>query len=174
MALTLRTPRLALREWRDEDRVPFAAMSADREVMQYLPPVDDEWIDRQRRHFAEHGFAYWAVEVPGEAAFIGAVGLYRLRFPAPFTPAVEVGWRLARLFWGKSYAFEAARAATEDGFYRLGLDEIVAITAPANRRSWRVMERLGMRRNPKEDFDFPGFPEGHPLRRTVLYRLKRA
>jgi len=178
MALALRTPRLLLREWRDEDAEPFAAMSADPEVMAMLPPLPDRaacdtLISRLQAHFAEHGFSYWAVELAGEAPFIGAVGLYWLRFPAPFTPAVEIGWRLARPYWGRGYATEAARAALEDGFYRLGLDRIVAITAPANRRSRRVMERLGMTRGPAEDFEFPGFPKGHPLRRTVLYRARR-
>jgi ribosomal-protein-alanine N-acetyltransferase len=169
---------LLLREWREADREPFAAMSADREVMAMLPPLpnraaSDTFIDRMRQHLQEHGFAYWVVEIPGEAALIGAIGLSRVRFTAPFTPAVEIGWRLARPHWGRGYATEAAHAVIDDGFGRLHLDEIVAFTAPANRRSWRVMERLGMTRNPDEDFDFPGFPEGHPLRRAILYRIRR-
>lgn len=176
MAIALRTPRLLLREWRDQDAAPFAAMSADPEVMAMLPPLadraaSDAWIARMRAHLAEHGFAYWAVELAGAASLIGAIGLSRVRFPAPFTPAVEIGWRLARAYWGEGYAFEAARAVLDDAFGRLGLGEVVAFTAPANRRSWRLMERLGMTRDPAEDFDFPGFPEGHPLRRSVLYRL---
>lgn len=179
MAVALRTPRLLLREWREADREPFAAMSADPEVMAMLPPLPDRarsdaWIARMQAHLTEHGFGYWAVELPGTASLIGAIGLSRVRFPAPFTPAVEIGWRLARAYWGRGYAFEAARAVIDDGFFRLRLDEIVAFTNPANRRSWLLMERLGMTRNPSEDFDFPGFAEGHPLRRFVLYRIRRA
>ena len=174
MALALRTLRLLLREWREEDREPFAAMSADAEVMQYLPAADAEWVSRALAHWQEHGFGQWVVEAPGEAPFIGVVGLNHVRFATPFTPAVEAGWRLARTYWGRGYAFEAARAAIEDGFFRIGLDEIVAFTVPANRASWGLMERLGMTRKPAEDFDHPRFAEGHPLRRHVLYRLRRA
>jgi len=178
VSAALHTPRLLLREWRDEDREPFAAMSADPEVIRYLPRLPDRaasdaWIDRMRAHHNEHGFAYWAVELVGEAGLIGAIGLSRVRFPVPFAPAVEVGWRLARAYWRQGYAFEAARAAIEDGFFRIGIEEIVAFTVPPNRASWGLMERLGMIRNPADDFDFPRFPEGHPLRRHILYRLQR-
>jgi ribosomal-protein-alanine N-acetyltransferase len=180
VGIALRTPRLLLREWRDEDREPFAAMSADPEVMAgYAAPLTDRaasdaWIERMRAHLAEHGFAYWAVELPSAAELIGAIGLSRVRFQAPFTPAVEIGWRLARPFWGQGYALEAALATIEDGFFRLGLDEIVGFTVPANTRSWRVMQRLGMTREPSTDFDHPGIPEGHPMRRHVVYRIRRA
>jgi RimJ/RimL family protein N-acetyltransferase len=178
VAIALRTSRLLLREWRDGDCEPFAAISADPEVMAMLPPLPDRaasdaWIERMRAHLDQHGFAYWAVELPEKAELIGAIGLSRVRFPAPFTPAVEIGWRLARAHWGKGYAFEAAQATIEDGFFRLALDEIVAFTVPANQRSWRVMERLGMMRDPADDFDFPSFPEDHPRRRHVLYRICR-
>jgi RimJ/RimL family protein N-acetyltransferase len=180
MAMTLRTSRLVLREWRDEDREPFAAMCADPEVMRfYRQPLGDRaasdaWIDRMRRHNDEHGFAYWAVERAGEAGLIGAVGLSRVSPPRfPFAPAVEIGWRLARPHWGKGCATEAAHAALDDGFARLGLAEIVAFTVPLNERSWRVMERLGMTRDAADDFDFPGAPAGDPLRRHVLYRIRR-
>jgi len=178
MTVAIRTPQLLLREWRDDDVEPFAAMSADPEVMAHLPALPDRdaaatWIVRMKAHFVENGFAYWAVELPNETPFIGAVGLTVVRFPAPFTPAVEVGWRLARSYWGRGLATEAARAAIDDGFFRLGLTEIVAFTAPENRRSWRVMERLGMTRDPAEDFDFPHYPEGDPRRLAILYRLRR-
>ena len=180
MTVALRTPRLLLREWRDSDREPFAAMWADPEVMAfYAAPLgdraaSDSWIARMQAQFEARGFAYWALELPGEASLIGAIGLSRATFPAPFTQAVEIGWRLARAYWGKGYAFEAARAILEDGFGRLGFREIVAFTVPANTRSWRLMQRLGMQRDPADDFDFPGFPDGHPLRRHVLYRIRRA
>lgn len=181
MAIALGTPRLILREWRDSDREPFAAMSADPEVMRYLVGFPDRgaiesWVTTARGHWQEHGFGQWVVELPGEARFIGVVGLGHLRWALPFAPAVEAAWRLARPYWGNGYAFEAARAAIDDGFGRLGLAEIVAFTVPDNLASRRVMERLGMTRDPAEDFDFdhPRLPPGHPMREHVLYRIRRA
>lgn len=143
-----------------------------------MPPLPDRaaceaWIGRMQARFEALDFAYWAVELPGEAPLIGAIGLSRVTFPAHFTPAVEIGWRLARRYWGQGFATEAARAVLEDGFFRRGLAEIVAFAASANHRSRAVMVRLGMTCDPAEDFDFPAFPEGHPLRRSVLYRLRR-
>jgi RimJ/RimL family protein N-acetyltransferase len=178
MTLALRTPRLLLRQWRDEDAEPFAAMSADAEVMELLlGPFDrdksDEWVAWARDFWREHGYGQWVVELPGEAEFAGVVGLNRIVWRAPFTPAVEVAWRLARKFWGWGIAFEAARATIEDGFSRLGLAEIIAITTPANRRSWLLIERLGMVRDLAGDFDHPRIPDGHPLKRHVLYRIRR-
>lgn len=180
MRLGLRTPRLILRQWRDEDSEPFAALSVDAGVTRYLVPFDDRaaidrWIAATRAHWAAHGFGQWAIEIPGEAAFIGAIGLSHVRWPLPFTPAVEVAWRLAPAHWGRGYATEAARAALDDGFYRLGLAEIVAFTVVQNRPSRAVMERLGMTRDPAEDFGFahPRLPEGHPLHRHVLYRARK-
>lgn len=177
MAISLRTPRLLLREWRASDLEPFTAISADPEVMAMLPPLPNRasceaWIERMRAHGDEHGFSYWAVDLPGQTDLIGAIGLSCVR-TLPFAPAVEIGWRLARRYWGKGYATEAARAAIEDGFFRLGLEEIVAFTVLANRRSWRIMEQLGMSRDPNYDFDHPHFPKQHPLRRHILYRLRR-
>ena len=173
------TERLHLRRWRFFDRPPFAAMNADPEVMEHYPaPLSeqesDALVDRIRRHFDEHGYGLWALEVRGRGEFIGYTGLALQTFDAPFTPAVEVGWRLARSAWGKGYASEAARAAIADGFDRLGLDEIVSMTATTNVRSQRVMERLGMTRDEADDFDHPNVPVGHPLRRHVLYRLRAA
>ena len=175
MAVALRTPRLILREWRDEDHAPFAAMSADSAMTEYLLPAAGDWVARARRHWAEHGFGQFVVELPGKSAFIGVIGLDHLRWAVPFAPAVEVAWRLAQPYWGKGYATEAARAALEDGFYRLGFDEIVAFTVVGNRRSRNVMERLGMTHDPAEDFDHPRLVHepDHPLRRHVLYRARR-
>jgi RimJ/RimL family protein N-acetyltransferase len=180
MAVVLLTPRLLLREWRDDDVEPFAAMAGDPEVMRYLVPFPDRaatdaWIATARVHWGEHGFGQWIVEIPGEAGFIGVVGLGHVRWALPFAPAVEAAWRLARPYWGRGYAREAAQAAIDDGFGRLHLDEIVAFTVPANEASRRVMERVGMSRNPAEDFDFdhPRMPPGHPLRRHVLCRIRR-
>ena len=176
MAIALRTSRLLLRPWRDEDVAAFAEMSADPTVMQYLLPLSDRglsveaWVERARAHWDEHGFGQWVVELSGAANFIGVVGLGVVSYEAPFTPAVEVAWRLARSYWGHGYATEAATAALDYGFNELGLSEIVALTVPANQRSRRVMERLGMTHVPEDDFDHPRLPEG-PLRRHVLYRL---
>jgi len=124
--------------------------------------------------FAEHGFGLWAVEVVGVAPFIGYVGLSIPRFEAHFTPAVEVGWRLASAYWGQGYATEGARAALEAGFTQFGLKEIVSFTVPATARSRRVMERIGMTHDPADDFDHPRLAEGDPLHRHVLYRIGRA
>ena len=173
MAVRLRTPRLLLREWLDEDAAAFDALSGDPEVMRHLPSPDADWISRMRAHWSQHGFGQWVVEIPGEAPFIGLVGLNHVRFPLAFAPAVEAAWRLDPRYWGKGYATEAARAAIDDGLGRLGLTEIVAFTVPANETSQRVMIRLGMSRDQAEDFDHPRFPAGHPLCRHVLYRLRR-
>jgi RimJ/RimL family protein N-acetyltransferase len=175
MAIALRTPRLLLREWRDEDATAFGAMSADPGLTEFLLPPDEDWVPRARRRWDEHGFGQFVVELPGEAKFIGVVGLGDLYATAPAAPAIEAAWRLARPYWGRGYAIEAARATIEDGFFRLDLDEIVAITVVGNQRSRRVMERLGMTRDPAEDFDFahPRLSTDHPLRRHVLYRLRR-
>lgn len=128
-------------------------------------------VERIEAHFALHGFGAWAVEVPGEAPFIGYVGLAIPRFDAEFMPCVEVGWRLAAQHWGLGYATEAARAAVRFGFREVGLGEIVSFTVPANARSRRVMEKIGMRRDRARDFDHPAFAPGHPLRRHVLYAI---
>jgi RimJ/RimL family protein N-acetyltransferase len=177
-APTLRTARLRLRGWRDEDRAPFAAMNADPLVMEHFPaPLSraesDALAERIERGFAEHGFGLWAVEIAGGADFAGFVGLSVPSFEAHFTPAVEVGWRLARDAWGRGYATEAAREALRFGFAEAGLAEIVSFTAPANARSIAVMERLGMRHDGADDFDHPRLPPGDRLRRHVLYRLRR-
>jgi len=175
----LSTARLLLRRWRLEDRQPFAALNADPAVMEHFPATlsraeSAALAGRIETHFDRHGFGLWAVEIPGVAPFAGYVGLSIPSFQAHFTPAVEVGWRLARDCWGKGYATEGARAALGFGFERLGLKEIVSFTVPANLRSRRVMERIGMTHTPSDDFDHPLLAEDHPLRRHVLYRIKRA
>jgi ribosomal-protein-alanine N-acetyltransferase len=175
---TVRTDRLLLRPWADEDREPFAAMNAVPEVMEHFPSVltraeSDATVERIQKHFDERGFGVWAIEVPGEDAFVGFVGLMVPAFEAHFTPCVEVGWRLSRAHWGKGYATEGARAALRQGFEELGLTEIVSMTVLANVRSRRVMEKLDMQRDPEDDFDHPRVAEGSPLRRHVLYRLRR-
>lgn len=173
----LRTERLLLRRWRDADLEPFAALNGDPETMRFFPaPLTREESDAFARHIRDtiesQGWGLWAVEAPGDAEFVGFVGLARPSFEAHFTPAVEVGWRLAREHWGKGYASEAARAAVAYGFDELGLGEIVSFTSRLNVPSIRVMERIGMTRDPADDFDHPRVPEGDPLRRHVLYRLR--
>jgi RimJ/RimL family protein N-acetyltransferase len=176
---TLSTARLILRRWRDADREPFARLSADPEVMRHFArPLDraasDAFVDRIEAAFAARGFGLWAVERRVDCAFLGFTGLVVQKFEAPFTPCVEAGWRFARDAWGQGYATEAAREALRYGFDVLGLAEIVSFTSPRNGASIRVMERLGMHRDPADDFDYPGLPVGHPLRPHVLYRLGRA
>jgi RimJ/RimL family protein N-acetyltransferase len=151
-------------------------MNADPEVMRHFPATlsraeSDAMVGRLRLHFTRHGFGLWAVEVPDVAPFVGFIGLSVPRFEAPFMPCVEIGWRLTRACWGQGYATEGATAALAFGFGTRKLPEIVSFTAVDNQPSWRVMERLGMRRDPAEDFDHPALPEGHRLRRHVLYRM---
>lgn len=172
----VRTERLLLRRWQADDRAPFAHLNADPEVCEFLPGTltrdeSDAVLLRIESHWETRGFGLWAVEVPGVTRFAGFVGLSVPRFVAPFTPCVEVGWRLLRDHWGSGYATEGARAALAFGFDVLGLDEILSFTVPANVRSSRVMERVGMRLD--GEFDHPSLPDGHPLRRHVLYRLAR-
>jgi ribosomal-protein-alanine N-acetyltransferase len=168
----LRTERLLLRAWRDDDITPFAAMCADPIVMEHFPKLLDRAeteaaVGRIRMHWQREGFGLWAVEVDG--GFIGFTGLAR---PAFMPDSVEVGWRLAAAHWGKGYATEAARAAIAYGFDTLGLREIVSMTIPANLRSQAVMHKLGMTRDPDADFDHPNVPVGHPVRRHWLWRLR--
>ena len=177
-AVELHTERLILREWRDTDQEPFAKLNADPEVMRFMPKLlsreeSDAAAQRIHDHFERHGYGLWAIEVRDRESFIGFVGLSVPRFETEFTPCIEVGWRLSRNAWGHGDATEAARRAIRFGFDELGLAEIVSFTVPDNVRSRHVMERLGMSRNPAEDFDHPVLPEGHPLRRHVLYRLAR-
>lgn len=187
---TLSTERLILRRWKDRDRAPFARMNADPEVMRYFVrplagPESDALVDRIEAQFEERGFGLWAVERREDAAFLGFTGLattVSLGFTGqasaalgtPLVPEAEVGWRFDRTAWGQGYATEAARAALRFGFDVVDLPEIVSFTTPLNVASRRVMERLGMHRDPAEDFDHPRIPEGNPLRRHVLYRLTRA
>jgi RimJ/RimL family protein N-acetyltransferase len=170
------TDRLRLRAWLPTDRAPFAAMNADPRVMEhFVSTLSRERSDALAGDFEEafdrDGFGFWAVDVPGVTAFAGVIGLSVPHFQAHFTPCVEIGWRLSADCWGRGYATEGARAALRFGFETLQLGEIVAFTVPGNLRSRRVMEKLGMVRNPADDFGHPLVPDGHSLRRHVLYRL---
>lgn len=174
----LRTERLVLRSWRKEDLEPFAALNADLRVREYFFRVlspeesDNEVKTFFQAHFDKYGWGPWAVSLADTEEFIGFIGLEHVPFNSHFTPAIEVGWRLAFAHWGKGYATEGALAALGYGFDTLHIKEIVAYTAVQNQRSRRVMEKLGMHHQRQDDFDHPAVPEGHPMRRHVLYRLR--
>jgi len=162
-----------LRQWREEDLAAFVAMNADAEVMRHFParltPAESAaMMQRLREAIAERGWGLWAVEVGGELA--GFTGLAVPTFTAAFMPCVEIGWRFRREFWGRGLATAAARQAERYAWEQLKLRELVSFTAEANERSRRLMERLGFRHDAAGDFDHPRIPEGHPVRRHVLYR----
>ena len=169
--------RVVLRQWKESDLEPFAAMNSDPEVMHYFPkPLTREEsaasMDRARARIEERGWGWWAVEVDG--AFAGFTGLAEPRFKAHFTPCVEIGWRLRREYWGQGIAFAAAQQATKYAFSELRLLELVSFTAAVNLRSRKLMERLTFSHDSSEDFDHPEIAEGHWLRRHVLYRKQLA
>jgi len=175
--VAIETERLILRAWEEKDLEPLARLYADPRVMAFWEVRTFEESKQEYDHFVssmkEHGWGFWAAELRDSHEFIGLIGLENVAFPAHFTPAVEIGWRLHYDFWGKGYATEGAKGALQFGFESLNLNEIVAFTPPANQRSRKVMEKIGMIYDPKDDFDDPDFAEGHPFRRLVLYRLKR-
>lgn len=171
---TLRGPRVILRAWRPLDRDAFAAMNADPRVMEFFPrrltrQDSDAFADRIEAHFARTGFGLWAVEIPGLAEFAGFTGLAPAHPGVPCAPAIEVGWRLAPLAWGRGYASEGGRLALAHAFDALGLKEVVSFTAVLNKPSQRVMQRLGMIFS--GTFEHPAVPDGHPIRPHVLYRI---
>ena len=172
----LTTERLLLRGFRDADREPFAAMNGDPAVMEHFPATltrreSDALLDRIGARWASDGHDLWAVERLGDGAFLGFTGLARLAWLPADRP--EIGWRFVRSAWGHGYATEAARAALRFGFEALGVPEIVSVTTVGNERSRAVMERIGMTRDPADDFLHPNLPAGHPLRPHVMYRLSR-
>jgi RimJ/RimL family protein N-acetyltransferase len=175
----LQTARLKLRRWRPSDRVPFATLNADPEVMRYFPEpltraASDELVDIVEAGFDRDGWGLWALEERATQQFVGFTGLARPAFQAHFMPAVEIGWRLARAAWGRGLASEAARAAAAFAFDEAGLLQLVSLTSELNAPSRAVMRRIGMRHDPADDFDHPRLPAGHALRRHVLYRLHAA
>ena len=174
----LETDRLTLRRWRKADRSPFARLNADPRVMEFMPAIlsaeeSDRLVDRIEQHFDRHGFGLCAVELRRDHSFIGFVGLSTPSFKAAFTPCIEIGWRLSADHWGHGLAIEGAQSIVRYAFEVQGIEDLVSFTVPDNLRSRRVMEKLGMTWSPKEDFDHPNLPQGHPLRRHVLYRMKR-
>jgi ribosomal-protein-alanine N-acetyltransferase len=172
----LRTARLVLRGWRWADRDAFARMNADPVVMEFFPATlrreqSDGLVDHFESELAARGFCPWTVEEQSSGAFVGFVGLHAVPEFLPFAPAIEVGWRLARSFWGKGYATEAAETSARFAFTTLGAPEIVSFTSVVNLRSRKVMERLSMSRDLTGDFEHPNVAPGHALRPHVLYRL---
>lgn len=174
----LETKRLILRQWQDSDREPFAQLNADAEVMRYFPkPLtrseSDAMVDKINCLFAENGWGLWAVSLKRTNAFIGFVGLHRHTDEAiPQTPFVEIGWRLAKAYWGKGYAFEAAQASMDYAFNILKLETLYSFTATINEPSWRLMEKLGMH-NTHQDFNHPKVDKGHALEKHYLYQIER-
>lgn len=172
------TERLLLRRWEQGDLEPFAALNGDPETMRHFPAplpreASDAMVQRIEAGFDRDGLGHFAVELLATGHLAGAVGLSRVTRPLPFAPAVEVGWRLDRRYWGRGYATEAARAVLRYAFGEQGFDEVVSFTAAVNEPSRAVMERLGMHRDPAEDFLEPGLPDDHRLQPHVLYRLTK-
>jgi RimJ/RimL family protein N-acetyltransferase len=170
------TARLRMRRWRGDDEESFAALNADPRVMEFFPSTlsriqSDELISQIEAHFEQHGYGLWALEHSTGGEFVGFTGLSRVTFAAHFTPAVEVGWRLAHEAWGHGYATEAARGALAFGFREAGLEEIISMTSAQNLRSRAVMRRVGMSHSPVEDFAHPQLPVTSGLSRHVLYRI---
>jgi ribosomal-protein-alanine N-acetyltransferase len=174
----IETDRLILRNWTDADAAPLAAINSDPRVMEFFPEPwsgdqSDAFLDRARAAIAERGYGIFALEEKASSRLIGFAGLAPVGFTAQFTPATHISWRLARRAWGSGYATEAASAAVADGFSQHALKEIVAFTPEWNTRSRRVMEKIGMHRDPDGDFIHPGVPPGHKLAHHVLYRIAR-
>lgn len=174
----IETPRMLLRGWTAEDIHAWAGMNADPRVMEFFPST----VERERslesgallrEELERDGYGWFVAEVKGVTPFAGVIALQPVPWEAPFTPAYEVGWRFVPEAWGHGYATEGAAAALEYGFNDLGWNEILAFTAEINVRSQRVMQRLGMTHDPADDFDHPRLPQGHRLRRHVLYRAVR-
>lgn len=175
----IKTERLILRPWKEDDLKSFAKLNADPRVREFFPSTlsqkeSDELAKQLSDLIEKNGYGFWAVSAPGISDFIGFIGIEHVTFEAPFTPAVEIGWRIAHEYWGRGYATEGAMAALEYGFNTLNLNEIVSFTPTQNKRSANVMKKIGMTHYPEEDFDHPKLEEGHPLRRHVLYRIKKS
>lgn len=178
MSIHLETERLILREWKDEDRGPFARMNGDPMIMEYFPrrldeKASDRLVNRFQKHFRQYGYGPYAVESKDSGEFMGFVGLHHVEIDVPFAPAVEIAWRLDYEYWGHGYATEASHKVLAHAFGELGLKEIVAFAVYDNSRAIHVMEKLGMKRDEKGDFKYPGLRKDHPLGQFVLYRLRK-
>jgi len=175
----IQTERLILRGWRTSDLAAFAAMNADPEVMRHFPArldraASDASVERQQDGLRQEGRGLLAAETRSDGAFIGFIGLLRISFGGPLDGSSEIGWRLARSSWGKGYASEGARACLAHAFDALGDEEVVALAPQSNAGSLAVMRKIGMQRDPKDDFDHPRLSEYPELQRCQLYRVTRA
>ena len=174
----LETNRLILRTWTDADIQPMFEINQDPKVMEYFPNLQSletttDFVNKAKQHFDQHGYCLYACAKKESNNFIGFIGLSHVDFKVHFTPAVEIGWRLAYKHWGQGIATEGAKAVLDDAFQRLKIPEIVSFTAVGNARSIRVMQKIGLHHDPQDDFDHPCLDEESPLRRHVLYRLTR-
>lgn len=170
----IETPRLLLRDWKEEDREPFARMNGDPMVMEYLPRSLDEkasnkLVERFEAHFKKYGYGLFAIERKEDGEFVGFTGLHNVEFKEHFTPAVELAWRLDYEYWGQGYGSEAGKAVLEYAREVLDLDEVVAFTVHDNDRMIHLMEKIGLHYVEGGDFDYPALRKGHPLGRFVLY-----
>jgi len=173
--LDLQTPRLHLRNWRQQDWPEFARLNADPEVMEYYPTTlstdeSNELADKISTKLTDQGWGFWAVELKITSQFIGFVGLNQPIYDLPVSPCTEIGWRLAKPFWGMGYATEAGRIALDYGFTILALTEIYSFASTSNLRSISVMKRLNMT-DTRQNFEHPIIPPNHPLREHVLYKI---
>lgn len=176
MAIHLETDRLVLRPWQERDFDPYHAMNQDPHVREFYPGLQSleksrDFMRRAIEQDERHGYFFQPVFEKTSGDFIGDLGLAKIEFDAPFTGGTEIGWMLKRKFWGRGYAVEMAQALLDHAFCELRLTEVLAFTVPANTRSRRVMEKLGMRHDPEGDFEHPSIPEGHAFRHHVLYRI---
>ncbi len=174
----IETDRLILRTWKEEDRDAYWQINQDPKVIEFLlgsmsKAQVESFIQNCNKGFEEKGFCLFATELKTSHEMIGFIGLSGTQWEAHFTPAVEVGWRLGSQYWGMGYATEGAKAVLEYGFHTLALDEIVSFTAMLNTRSIQVMERIGMKRDVRDDFVHPKLDLQHPLSKHVLYRIQK-
>ncbi len=175
--IELKTGRLRLRQWKQEDYPAFAKLNADPEVMKYYPEMlnekdSNDMAQRFEALLAYRGWGFWVVEKLDEKKFMGFVGLHEPTYDLPITPCVEIGWRLAKEYWGYGYASEAAKASLAVAFKKLDLPEVYSFTSVLNKKSQAVMEKLGMV-NMKQNFDHPMIPKDSPLREHVLYKIDK-
>lgn len=172
----LETDRLILRTWDDDDLRQMLAINQDPKVMEYFPSLQDlemtkKFIEKVNAHFENHGYSFYATVRKDTNEFIGFIGLLIADFESHFTPATEIGWRLSSNHWGKGFATEGAKAVLDYAFRELKISEIVSFTVPQNKASRRVMEKIGLRRSPQNDFNHPKLAKDSTLCKHVLYRL---
>lgn len=170
------TERLGFRRWKEEDKIPFAKMNANKEVMKYFlhelsRKQSDEFVDKINNHFKQYGFGLWAVELKETREFIGFIGFFKATFQSHFTPCIEIGWRLDSRYWNKGYATEGAKACLEYGFDTLGFEDIYSFTSQINKPSINVMKKIGLKQ--VDTFNHPRIENDNPLSLHVLYKIDK-